>query len=475
MVESTIGKLKVGEKIGYALGDMASNLYFQTFVIFLLNFYTDVFGIPAAAAGTLFLITRIFDAVNDPIMGTIADRINTRWGKFRPFVFFFAIPLAIVGVFAFTTPDYSASGKLIYAYITYNLLMVMYTIVNVPYASLMAVITPNSLERTVLSSYRFVAVFGGGLIVQGSVLFLVKYFGNGNDAVGWQWAMGCLGVLAVILLFITFISTKERVHPPKNQKADTKRDLKDLFKNKAWLLIGGATVFQLIFIVMRSSSIVYYFKYYILDQKLDLFGLGFDLSIAAFTSSFLVIGTVFNIFGAILTKWLSKTFDKKNTYVGMLFISSVINCLFYFLEPQNVILIYVLNIIVSFAWGPVSVLQWAMYTDAADFSEWKNGRRATGLLMAASLFTLKLGLTLGGALVGWILAFYGFVPNQAQTTESTNGIILLLSLYPSAFGFIGAILMFFYPLNNKMMMKIEEDLTARRKDSDEISVIPQES
>jgi GPH family glycoside/pentoside/hexuronide:cation symporter len=474
-VESTIGKLKVGEKIGYALGDMASNLYFQTFVIFLLNFYTDVFGIPAAAAGTLFLVTRIFDAVNDPIMGTIADRINTRWGKFRPFVFFFAFPLAIVGVFAFTTPDYSVSGKLIYAYITYNLLMVMYTIVNVPYSSLMAVITPNSLERTVLSSYRFVAVFGGGLIVQGSVIYLVKYFGKGNDAVGWQWAMGCLGVLAVILLFITFISTKERVHPPKNQKVDTKRDLKDLFRNKAWLLIGGATVFQLIFIVMRSSSIIYYFKYYILDQKLDLFGLGFDLSIATFTSSFLVIGTVFNILGAVLTKLLSKTFDKKNTYVGMLLISSVVNCLFYFLQPQNVVLIYVLNIVVSFAWGPVSVLQWAMYTDAADFSEWKNSRRATGLLMAASLFTLKLGLTLGGALVGWILAFYGFVPNQVQTAESTAGIILLLSLYPSIFGFIGAILMFFYPLNNKMMTKIEEDLTARRKDLDDISVMPQES
>jgi GPH family glycoside/pentoside/hexuronide:cation symporter len=473
MMNNTYGKLSIKEKVGYALGDMASNLYFQTFVIFLLNFYTDVFGIPAAAAGTLFLVTRIFDAVNDPIMGTIADRVNTRWGKFRPFVFFFSIPMAIAGVFAFTTPDYSVSGKLIYAYITYNFLMVMYTIVNVPYSSLMAVITPNSLERTVLSSYRFVAVFCGGLIVQGSVLYLVEYFGNGNDAVGWQWAMGCLGVLAVILLFITFISTKERVHPPKGQKVETKRDLKDLITNKAWLLIGGATVFQLIFIVMRSSSIVYYFKYYILDQKLDLFGLGYNLSIATLTSSFLVIGSLFNILGAILTKWLSKTFDKKNTYVGMLLTSSVVNCMFYFLQPENVILIYLLNFIVSFAWGPVSVLQWAMYTDAADFSEWKNGRRATGLLMAASLFTLKLGLTLGGALVGWILAFYGFVPNQAQTAESTAGIILLLSVYPSIFGFIGAILMFFYPLNNKMMIKIEEDLTARRKDADDISVIPE--
>jgi GPH family glycoside/pentoside/hexuronide:cation symporter len=461
-MNNTSGKLSVKEKVGYALGDTASNLYFQTFVIFLLNFYTDVFGIPAAAAGTLFLVTRIFDAVNDPIMGTIADRMNTRWGKFRPFVFFFAIPMAIAGVFTFTTPHYDVAGKLIYAYITYNLLMVMYTIVNVPYSSLMAVITPNSEERTVLSSFRFVAAFCGGLIVQGSTIFLVKFFGKGNDQVGWQWAMGCLGALAIVLLFITFISTKERVHPPKDQKVETKRDLKDLFTNKAWLLIGGATVFQLIFIVMRSSSIVYYFKYYILDQQLNLFGLSLDLSFATFTSSFLLVGTGFNILGAILTKWLSKKFDKKNTYVGMLLISSLFNCVFYFLQPQDVTLIYLFNIIISFAWGPVSVLQWAMYTDAADFAEWKNRRRATGLLMAASLFTLKLGLTLGGALVGWILAFYGFVPNQAQTPEATTGIIMLMSIYPAIFGFIGVILMFFYPLTNKMMSNIEEDLTVRR-------------
>ncbi|MGE5806451.1 MAG: MFS transporter [Ignavibacteria bacterium] len=459
------GKLSLKEKVGYALGDTASNLYFQTFVIFILNFYTDVFGLPAAMVGTLFLFTRIFDAINDPFMGAIADRVNTRWGKFRPFVFFFAVPMAIMGVLAFTTPDYDLSGKLIYAYITYNLLMVMYTIVNVPYAALMGVLTPDSMERTEISSYRFVAAFAGGLIVQGSTIFLVKYFGNGNDAAGWPWAMGCLGGLAVILLFITFISTKERVHPPKGQKAEIKKDLKDLFNNKAWLLIASATVFQLIFIVMRSSSIIYYFKYYVLDQQLNLFGYTIDLSYAVFTSSFLLIGTIFNILGVILTKWLSKRFDKKNTYVGMLLTSSLVNCLLYFVEPQNVILIYMLNIIVSFAWGPVSVLQWAMYTDAADFSEWKNGRRATGLLMAASLFALKLGLTLGGALVGWILAFYSFIPNQAQTPESTTGIIMLLTIYPSLFGFIGAALMFFYPLTNKMMKNIETDLTLRRQES----------
>lgn len=455
-------KLSLKEKIGYSLGDTASNIYFQTFIIFLLNFYTDVFGLPAAAVGTMFLFTRIFDAINDPIMGAISDRMNTRWGKFRPFIFFFGIPLVIMGVLTFTTPDYDISGKLIYAYITYNLLMVMYTIVNVPYSALMGVITPNSMERTELSSFRFVAAFAGGLIVQGSTIYLVKYFGNGNDAVGWQWAMGCLGGLALIFLFITFVTTKERVLPPKDQKREVKIDLKDLFSNKPWMLIAGATVFQLIFIVMRSSSIIYYFKYYVLDQQLNLFGYVIDLPFALFTSSFLLTGTVFNILGAILTKWISKTFDKKNTYVWCLLISSVGSGLFYFLQPQNVILIFLLNIFISFAWGPVSVLQWAMYTDAADFSEWKNKRRATGLLMAASLFALKLGLTLGGAIVGWVLGYYGFVANEVQTTETINGIILLMSIYPAVFGIIGGLLLLFYPLTNKMMVKIEEDLTARR-------------
>lgn len=461
-MQNNTEKLSLKEKIGFSLGDTASNIYFQTFIIFLLNFYTDVFGLPAAAVGTMFLFTRIFDAINDPIMGAISDRVNTRWGKFRPFIFFFGIPLVIMGVLTFTTPDYDISGKLIYAYITYNLLMVMYTIVNVPYSALMGVITPNSMERTELSSFRFVAAFAGGLIVQGSTIYLVKYFGNGNDAVGWQWAMGCLGGLALIFLFITFVTTKERVLPPKDQKREVKKDLKDLFSNKPWLLIAGATVFQLIFIVMRSSSIIYYFKYYVLDQQLNLFGYVIDLPFALFTSSFLLTGTIFNIIGAILTKWISKTFDKKNTYVWCLLISSVGSGLFYFLQPQNVVLIFLLNIFISFAWGPVSVLQWAMYTDAADFSEWKNNRRATGLLMAASLFALKLGLTLGGAIVGWVLGYYGFIANEVQSAETINGIILLMSVYPAVFGIIGGLLLMFYPLTNKMMIKIEEDLTSRR-------------
>jgi GPH family glycoside/pentoside/hexuronide:cation symporter len=458
-------KLSLKEKIGYSLGDTASNLFFQTFILFLPIFYTDVFGLPAAAMGTLFLFTRIFDAANDPIMGTLADRTNTRWGKFRPYILIFAIPFGIMGVLTFTTPDLSASGKLIYAFVTYNLLMVMYTIVNVPYSALMGVMTSNSMERTEVSSFRFVAAFIGGLIVQASTISLVKYFGNGNDAVGWQWAMGCIAALAAVLLFITFATTKERVQPPKEQTAEFKKDLRDLFTNKPWLLIAGATVFQLTYIVMRGSSIAYYFKYYVGEQQLNLFGNSFALSQETFTSSFLLIGSIATIIGVVLTKWISTKLDKKNTYAGFLMASAVLNAAFYFVRPQDVLLIYALNVCVSFFFGPVSVLQWAMYTDTADYSEWKNHRRATALLMAASLFALKLGLALGGSFVGWILATYGFVPNQTQTAEAMTGIVLLLSVFPAIFGIAGGLLMVRYPLTNTMMVKIEEELTARRREA----------
>lgn len=461
------GKLSFVEKVGYGLGDAASNIYFQTFILFLMFFYTDVFGIPASAVGTMFLLSRVFDAINDPLIGAIADRMNTRWGKFRPFVFFFAVPLAVLGVIAFTTPDFEVTGKLVYAYITYNLLMVAYTLVNVPYASLMGVITPNSMERVGLSSYRFVGAFFGGLIVQGSTLFLVDYFGQGDDQAGWQAAMAVLGGIAVAFLLITFITTRERVQPPPGQKAEVRRDLTDLLHNPAWLMIAGATVFQLIFIVMRSSSVAYYFRYYVQDQQLHLFGNSYDLTTTMLVSSFMAIGTAFNILGVVLTRFIAKAFDKKKTYITCMLVSASASVLFFVLPPESIIVMFIAQILISFVWGPVSVLQWAMYTDAADYGEWKNGRRATGLLMAASLFALKLGLALGGAMTGWMLGWYGFEPNQQQTEEALTGIVLLISVIPAAAGFICASLMIFYPLNNATMNRIESDLVARRASGDQ--------
>jgi GPH family glycoside/pentoside/hexuronide:cation symporter len=463
-MQSETQRLSVKEKVGYSVGDTASNLYFQIFMLFITYFYTDVFGISARAAATMFLIGRIWDAVNDPIMGYIADRTNTKWGKFRPYLLWIVIPLGVLGVLTFTTPGFDSTGKLIYAYITYILLTMAYTAINVPYAALMAVITPSSEERTVVSTYRFVAVFAAQFIVQYAVLRLVSIFGRGNDAAGWPWAVACLSLLAITLYIITFVTTKERVKPIQEERTPFIQDLKDLFvTNKPWVFIGIATVFQLTFIVMRSSNIMYYFKYFVQDQQMSFLGNDYSFTFEGLASTFMLSGTALTITGAILTMKFSNLFDKAKTYAGFLGLAGISTGVYYFLSPENIFLIFGLNLVFSFSVGPVSVLQWAIYTDTADYSEWKTGRRATGLLMAASLFALKLGLAIGGALLAWLLAEYGFQPNVQQTVESIKGIILIMSFYPAVFALFGVIIMWFYPLSNDMMKKIEGELAEKRK------------
>jgi GPH family glycoside/pentoside/hexuronide:cation symporter len=454
-------KLSIKEKIGYSVGDTASNLFFQTFIYYILIFYTDVFGITAKAAGTMFLITKIWDAVNDPMMGMIADRTSTRWGKFRPYLVWIAIPFGVLGVLTFTTPELNDTGKLIYAYITYTLLMMAYTAINVPYSAIMGVITPNSHERISVSSFRFVAAF--------VALFFVQYFiptmteDAVNPAKSWQLAMTIISGLAVVLFLVAFFSCKERVQPPKGQKTSFKQDLTDLISNKPWLFIGTATIFQLIFLCMRGGSTMYYFTYFIKDQEIALFGKAFSLSYSKLFSIFTMSGTAFTIIGAILTTRISKIFGKSITYATFLGIAGITSGLFIFLGPQSIVLMFVLNFIASFAVGPVSVLQWAIYTDTADYSEWKKGRRATGLVMSASLFALKLGIALGATANAWILAAYGYQPNVEQTAKGLLGIRMVMSVYPAIFAMIGMVLMFFYPLKKHLMMQVETELIARRK------------
>lgn len=453
-------KLSLGEKIGYSLGDAASNIFFQTFILFITFFYTNVVGLSAVAVGTMSLITKMWDAINDPMMGMIADRTNTRWGKFRPYILLFAIPFGILGVLTFTTPNLSVTGKLIYAYITYTLLMMAYTIVNVPYSALMGVMTPNSNERTVLSTFRFFAAFSAALLVQYSVLRLVGVFGKDNPAVGWQWAMGILSTLAVILLFITFFTTKERVHPPKGQKTSFKQDIVDLFTNKPWVLIGSATVFQLIYIVMRNGAIIYYFTYFVKDQEVLFFG---KLPLTKLVSTFMISGTVAMLLGVLLTTRISKIFGKSATYSAFLGIAGISSGAFFFLRPENTTIMFILQLITSFSVGPVSVLQWAIYTDTADYGEWKRGRRATGLIMSASLFALKFGIALGVSALAWILGAYGYQANVEQTEKGLLGIRLVMSIYPAIFALIGMFFMLFYPLGKKMMHQVETELIERRK------------
>jgi GPH family glycoside/pentoside/hexuronide:cation symporter len=456
-------KLSFKEKIGYAVGDTASNFYFQIVMSFIPIFYTDVFGLPAAALSVMFLTTRLWDAINDPIMGMIADRTHTRWGKYRPYLLWVGLPVTAVSVLTFMTPNFQDTGKLVYAYVTYTLMMMAYTAINVPYSALMGVMTSSNVERTKLSSYRFIAAFAGQFIIQSTILFLVRLLGKGNEALGWPRAVACLGGVAFALFSIVFFSTKERVDPPKAQRSNFKQDLKDLFRNRPWVIMGIATVFQLIFIVIRSGSATYYVKYYIQEQTVHLFGNAIHLSIEALTAGFLTSGSIAGIIGALCTNRFIKKMDKRLVYGSFLATSAVMSGFFFLIPADRLMIIYPLNFILSFFFGTVSVLQWAMYTDAADYGEWKFMRRATGLIMAASLFALKLGLTLGGAVIGWALNIFNFVPNVAQSDESIKGILILISVLPALFGIIGGALMIFYPLTNKKMIEIENDLIKRRQ------------
>jgi GPH family glycoside/pentoside/hexuronide:cation symporter len=443
-------KLSVKEKIGYGLGDTASNFYWQMFMNFILFFYTDVFGISAAAAGTMLLITRIWDTGIDPIMGVIADRTNTKWGKFRPYLLWMALPIGIIGVLTFTTPNLSESGKIVYAYITSTLMMAAYTAINTPYSALMGVLTPNSLERTSVSSYRFVLAFVAIFLVQGTTLPLVKFFGKGDQAVGFQWTMVVFSIVAVFLFVLTFLNTRERVHPPKDQKTSIKNDLGDLLHNKPWIVLFFIGIFALSYNSIRSGSMIYYFKYYVGDEIL--------------TSAFMVSGTIAAIAGVMITKFLSKLLGKRTLYMILWLTVSVITSAFYFVPKENIVLIFAFNILISFILGPTAPLIWAMYADTADYSEWKTGRRATGLVFSAATFAQKLGWAFGGALTGWLLAYFGFVANVVQSQGAQDGIRFMMSVIPAAAGILTAIAVWFYTLDEPMMEKIEQDLSARKKE-----------
>jgi GPH family glycoside/pentoside/hexuronide:cation symporter len=443
------GRLSVKEKIGYGLGDTASNFYWQMFNNFLMFFYTDVFGIPAAAAGTMFGVTRIWDTFIDPVMGIVADRTTTKWGKFRPFLLWIALPIGVIGVLTFTTPDLSVSGKIAYAYVTLTLLMAAYTAINTPYSALMGVLTPNSLERTSLSSYRFVLAFAGTIVVQGATLPLVKFFGKGNQAAGFQLTMVVFSILAIVLFVLTFLGTRERVQPPKGQKTSLKKDLRDLIHNRPWMVLFFMGIFALSYNSIRSGAVIYYFKYYVAKQDM--------------TSIFMVVGTIAAILGVMSTKFLTKLMGKRNLYMLVMTLVSIISVGFYFIPKENITLIFAVHILISFVLGPTAPLIWAMYADTADYSEWKWGRRATGLVFSAATFAQKFGWAIGGALAGWLLAYYGFKANVVQTETAQNGIRLMISVIPAVGSLLAAATAWFYTLNEPMMKTIEKELTERKK------------
>ena len=445
-----VDRIAVTEKVGYAAGDVASCLYYNTFSLFLIYFSTDVVGIGPAAAGTMLLITRTWDNFIDPVMGMVSDRTRTRWGKFRPWLLWMCLPFWISGVLMFITPDLNPTGKLIWAYATYALAMLVYTAINIPYGALLGVLTPDTEERTKFSSYRFLGAFGGNLIVQCTLLWLVKTLGRGNERTGWPLAVGVLGFAAMCLFLCTFASTKERVQStPGDEPSTVLRDLRQLLSNRPWLVLGGVSILCLIWISIRNACLVYYFKYYVGHEEL--------------TSTFLVVGTVATLAGVSLTAPITRMFGgKKRAYISLSAMNALTMVAMYFAGPKDFALMFASQIAGSFLTGPLFPLIWAMYADTADYAEWKFGHRTTGLVFSAGTFSQKMGWTIGAAVAGWLLALYGFQANLAQNARTLTGIRDMVSILPALACGVTAVACLLYNLDFKLERRIAVELTERR-------------
>jgi glycoside/pentoside/hexuronide:cation symporter, GPH family len=456
-------KISLKEKVAYGFGDMASSMFWKLFGMYLLFFYTDVMGIAAAAVGTMFLITRIWDTFFDPVVGTLSDRTHSRWGKFRPYILYMAVPFGIIGVLTFTTPGYSAAGKLVYAYITYSAMMMIYSLINVPYASLLGVISADGKERNTLASFRMAFAFGGSLIALALIEPLVNFFskagGRENLQLGWQLGVAVIAVICVILFLLCFAWVQERVQPIKDEQSSLKEDVKDLWKNKPWWILLGAGIAALIFNSIRDGATLYYFKYYI--QNAQAFKLG-SISIT-YSTLYLVLGQAANIAGVILASPIGNKIGKKNTYLGAMVIASVFSIGFYWLGRGQLALIFIFQFLISICAGIIFPLLWSMYADIADYSEWRNGRRATGLIFSSSSMSQKFGWTIGGALTGWLLGAFGFKANEVQADAAQNGILLMLSFLPAIGSVLSIIFIAMYPLSEERIATISAELEQRRK------------
>ena len=461
-MENNAQKLKLTEKISYGFGDLASVLYWQTFMMYFTFFYTDVFLIPASAAATMFLVSRIWDGVNDPLMGVLADRTKTRWGKFRPYLLWLCIPFAVVGVFTFTVPNFGMTGKLIWAYTTFILIMMLYTAINIPYTALLGVISGDSNERTSVSSIKFIFAYAAGIIVSATLLPMVKGLGGDNPARGWQMSFIIYGIAAIAFFLIAFNGTRERVQPPKSQKTSIGKDLKELVTNGPWLILLAGTITFILFVATRGSVTAHYFKYVIGEQQVRILG-GKTYSFEALVSAFNTIGQLSSLLGVFLINYLARKFGKKKVFMYTFAVAIFSTAVFYVLQPNQLGLIYFIQIIGSMSGGPLSVLLWAMYADTADYAEWKNGCRATGLIFSASTMSQKFGWAFGAFVALNLMSSVGFTPNEVQNADSLKGLISLFSIIPAVFGIISAAIIFFYPLNDKKVAEISADLAERRK------------
>ncbi len=446
---SSSPSLAIREKLGYGLGDTASHFVWDMVGFWILIFYTDTFGISAAAAGTIMLVARVWDMVSDPLMGVIADRTSTRWGKFRPYLLWVAPAYAVLAVLAFSTPDLGPSGKVAYAAVTYLLLMTAYTAINLPYSSLGAVMTSDGIERTSLNTYRFICAFAGQLLVSGLALTMARRLGGGDDARGYQLTLVVFGLISLLLFLTTFATTRERIQPPPGQRSSLRKDFRALFANTPWIILSLVGLISFVMFALQNASIAYYFKYFVGNQEnVQLFN---------------VVGSVALIAALPASKPLAKRFGKRNVFIGSSLLSGLFFCLLIVPGADDVGMFYLFNILAKMSYAPAVPLLWTMLADTADFSEWTTGRRATGLFFSASTFAQKGGWGIGGALAGWLLASFGYAEQSAvQSAEAITGIRLMVSVFPGLLYMSCAAFLAFYRLDAPTCDRMQQELEARR-------------
>lgn len=441
-------KLPWREKISYGVADMGFNFYWANIATFLMIFYTDVFGISAAAAAAMMFSIKMINAFTDPIIGAAADRTTTRFGKFRPYLIWMALPLACAGVLTYTTPDLDENGKILWAYGSYLLMMVCYTCINIPYNALSGVMSNDPQERSTINGLRFIFAFAGSALVTAATPNLVKYLGQGNDQLGWQLTMVLWGVAATCLFAWTFFNTRERIAPASEQKTNVMQDIKDLTQNRPWVVLFFLALIIMVTITLRSMTAAYYFKYFV--ELPDL--------IKYFVPAYMAAAAA----GAALTPIMTKFIDKKMLMMLLMTATAILSCAFFFVSKEQVQLMFVLQIAMGLVLGPKSPLAFSMYADTADYNEWRTGRRATAMTFAAATFSQKLGTALAAAVIGSVFTALGYVANEVQSSESQNGIVLLMSFIPAIFALLAVGVMFFYNLDNKKLIEIQSDLAARK-------------
>ena len=402
----------------------------------------------------MFIVTKVVDAISDPVMGLVADRTETRWGKFRPYLLWGAIPYGLCGFAMFAGPDLSDSGKLIYAYATYTLMMLAYTVINIPYSALMGVMTPRSLERTSISGYRFVCAFGAAWLVGTFVTPLKTILGGGDEALGFRLTMMIFAVISIALFWVAFATTRERVKPMQ-EKSSLKLDFKAMLGNGPWLTLFFAAIFTLMNVAVRNGAIMYYFKYYVGDDGSAIF-LIFDK-----TAVFMSLGLFAMVIGITCTKMLAARFDKRILLIVLSLLNALAMAVFFIIPPEQYWLMVLVNAVGTFIVGPTPALVWAMYADTADYGEWKSGRRTTALVFSALQFAQKLGLAVGAGLSGIFLSLFGFIANQAQSELSITGIRLMFSIFPAILAVASVVAIFFYPLRDAKVKVIEAELKER--------------